>query len=142
MEGRRPGKGAVRGVKASTQTGTTPAASGVCGGQLGPRLGALRDSELSSQPLTPAARRDLGWSAGLRSGLIQWTVYTRENTGRDAGRGIPEGAKRKKDLHSPNFFLRAIFISHESCESLFLVLLYNKLTEKAGSFCFSFRLPL
>ena len=65
---------------------------------MGPRLGAFRDAELLSHPLTPAVRRDLGRSAGLCSGLIQWTVYTRENSGRDAGRGIPEGAKQRKKI--------------------------------------------
>lgn len=103
MEARRSGKGAICGVTAGAEAGATPVTSDAWGGQSGSQFGGLRDAEFLTPP---AALEDLGPSAGLSSGLIQWTVYTRENLKRDAGGVSQRRPGREKDFRSQSCFLR------------------------------------
>lgn len=69
---------------------------------LGEGYWALNLARSGTPNIEAATRRlwHLGQSARLRSGLIQWTVYTLENTRRDAGRGNPTKEQAGKRISS------------------------------------------
>lgn len=75
----------------------------------GPRTWRTQGRRKFKPTLSTRRPGDVGRSARLRSDLIQWTVYTLENTRREAGRGESHReAGRKQDFHSLSGFLRRL----------------------------------
>uniref|UniRef100_A0A8C4LZB4 Serine/threonine-protein kinase 35 n=2 Tax=Equus asinus TaxID=9793 RepID=A0A8C4LZB4_EQUAS len=58
------------------------------------------------------------------------------------GEGDPQGGQAGKRFPQSELPPKAIFMNLEDCWSWFFISLHDKLTKKAGRFCFSFRLPL